>query len=79
MRLAGRRPPGRDSMAVMKREEVTEYEITDADGHTEVFELTDRREMYSVEQRARDALGLGFRVRRRRLAVVEPWTDLPPG
>jgi hypothetical protein len=53
-----------------------EYEVTDADGQTEVRRSSDLRELYPAEAWARDHAALGHKVRRR-IVVAERWTDLP--
>jgi hypothetical protein len=59
---------------------VFEFEVTDVDGQSEVRVSRSRKELYPAEAWAEDHAALGHKVRRRRIIVVEPWTDLPgPG
>jgi hypothetical protein len=61
----------------MSREEVTEYEVIDADGHREVRVSSSKRELYPPDQWARDNAGLGHQVRQRRIIVLSDWEELP--
>jgi hypothetical protein len=64
----------------VEREQVFEYEVTDEDGHREVRLSCSGRELYPPEAWAKDHAALGHKVRKRRIIVLEPWTDLPgPG
>jgi hypothetical protein len=54
-----------------------EYEVTDADGQTEVRRSSDLRELYPAGAWARDHAAPGHKGRRR-IVVAERWTDLPP-
>jgi hypothetical protein len=60
-------------------EQVFEFEVTDLDGQRQVRLSNDHRDLYPAEAWARDHAALGHQVRRRRIVVVEPWSDLPPG
>jgi hypothetical protein len=61
----------------VNNEPVFEFEVTDADGQREVRLSRGRKELYPAEDWAQDHAALGHKVRRRRIIVVEPWTDLP--
>jgi hypothetical protein len=59
-------------------QEVTEYAARNADGEL-LIRQSRRGEPYPAEQWARDQLALGARVMRRRVIVVEDWTEMAAG
>jgi hypothetical protein len=61
----------------MDGQEITEYAVRNLDGEWE-FRRGQPGQLYTAEQWARDHLALGSRVLRRRVQVIEDWTELPP-
>ena len=62
----------------MSAEEVIDYAAYNLDGGLEV-RTTHPGDLYPAEQWARDQQGLGSRVLRRRIIVVEDWVEMPMG
>lgn len=61
-------------------EPVFELEVIGGDGQREVRLSKGLRELYPAEDWARDHATLGHKVRRRKIVILEPWTDVPgPG
>jgi hypothetical protein len=72
------RYPRNNESCRVNSELVFEFEVTDTDGQREVRLSSSRRELYPAEAWAREHAALGLQVRRRRrIIVLEPWTDLP--
>jgi hypothetical protein len=61
---------------LMSAEEVTEYAAYNVDGGLEV-RATRPGDQYPADRWARDQQALGARVLRRRVIVVEDWTEMP--